>query len=306
VPSWQQNVSVPAKQLIASLLNTSPTFRTTAKDALKNARWLQIPGKSLDENDLRSSLKEMKKFNARRQFKGAAHAVLWSVKARFKVSDALAFSKQMKEWNQDDEARERVAKAGTDSSEDDDDDHNNNPLLSSLRPTLAFSDVYEMMETMHTSSVATISKCKHKNRGDIFAVKVVKKNGGIVGADNKSISESVFHELAVLKSIRHPNILEVKDFFEEEDAFYLVMELMDGGDVFDRIISMHRYTEKDARDLLRLLLETVHYIHSKDICHRDLKPQNILLKVSNGSIVCTFRIATCLSDFFFFHFLGAL
>lgn len=58
------------------------------------------------------------------------------------------------------------------------------------------------------------------------------------------------------------------------------MELMQGGDVFDRILSLQRYTEKDARDLVRFLLETVLHIHSKGIAHRDLKPQNILLKVS--------------------------
>lgn len=259
--------------MIASFLNTDPKFRVTAKDALKNSRWLKIPEKSLSENDLRSSLKEMKKFNARRQLKSAAHAVLWSVKARFKAADFQAFAKQLQEWNQDDEAKERVANAGAEPADTDEGDS----LLSSSRPTLAFDDVYELMDKIHTSSNATIWKCKHKKRGDVFAVKIIKKK-----ADSDAVSEAVFHELAVLRSVRHPKIMDVKDFFEEEDAFYLIMELMDGGDVFDRILSMHRYTEKDARDLLRFLLETVHYMHSKDITHRDLKPQNLLLKVSMG------------------------
>ena len=90
-----------------------------------------------------------------------------------------------------------------------------------------------------------------------------------------------------LKSVKNSKIMEVNDFFEEDDAFYLVMELMNGGDVFDRILSLQRYTEKDARDLVRFLLETVNYIHSKGIAHRDLKPQNLLLKVSEQVSYCS-------------------
>lgn len=236
----------------------------TAKQALDKSKWLHITSDKLAECDLSSSLGEMKKFNAKRTLKGAAHAVLWSVKTRFKTPDAASFAKQMSEWNKDDEAKKRVDTA----------------LLSSSQPTLRFEDVYEMVKKIHTSSGATIWSCKHKVRGDMFAVKVVEKKPGNVGAGSKSVSEAVFHELAVLKTVKHAKIIEINDFFEEENAFYLVMELMEGGDVFDRILSLKHYTEKDARDLVRFLLETVSFIHSRGVAHRDLKPQNILLKVS--------------------------
>lgn len=72
--------------------------------------------------------------------------------------------------------------------------------------------------------------------------------------------------------------------------FSRVMEYMEGGDVFDRILSLQRYTEKDARDLVGFLLETVGFIHARGVAHRDLKPQNILLKVRNNSTCDAIRI----------------
>jgi serine/threonine protein kinase len=94
--------------------------------------------------------------------------------------------------------------------------------------------------------------------------------------------------VAGMNQIDHEHIVKVVDFFEEDDYYYIVMELMAGGDVFDRIIELNNsvdnvnnYTEKDARDLSKLLLEAVDYMHKNRIAHRDLKPQNILLQVSN-------------------------
>lgn len=55
------------------------------------------------------------------------------------------------------------------------------------------------------------------------------------------------------------------------------MELLSGGDVFDRIVGLKFYTEKDARDLAKLLLQSIEFLHNNGIAHRDIKPQNILL-----------------------------
>ena len=68
------------------------------------------------------------------------------------------------------------------------------------------------------------------------------------------------------------------DFYEEDDAFYLVMEYMCGGDVFDRLVTLTIYTENDARLLVERLLKAVASLHKAGIAHRDLKPQNLLLK----------------------------
>lgn len=65
--------------------------------------------------------------------------------------------------------------------------------------------------------------------------------------------------------------------FEEGSDFYIVTELVQGGELFDRIVSKSHYTEKEARDLIKTLLETLAYLHESNVVHRDLKPENLLL-----------------------------
>lgn len=65
--------------------------------------------------------------------------------------------------------------------------------------------------------------------------------------------------------------------FDEGNEIYIVTELVAGGELFDRIVAKTQYTEKEARDLVRTLLETMAYMHEAGIVHRDLKPENLLL-----------------------------
>jgi serine/threonine protein kinase len=89
---------------------------------------------------------------------------------------------------------------------------------------------------------------------------------------------SMEQEVSLLQSLDHPYIVQLVDVFLHHGvAMYLVMELVAGGDLFDRIVDQHRYTEVDARRAMRRLLSAVYYLHEiKNIVHRDLKPENIL------------------------------
>lgn len=90
--------------------------------------------------------------------------------------------------------------------------------------------------------------------------------------------------------------MTVQDSFETTHKLFIVMELVKGGDLFDRIIDKGRYSESEAREVMRMLLEAVRYLHSKGIVHRDLKPENILLvDNSPNSLVCS---TNRLSDLF--------
>jgi calcium/calmodulin-dependent protein kinase I len=80
-----------------------------------------------------------------------------------------------------------------------------------------------------------------------------------------------------MSSLTHPHIVPLIDFFEEKDCYFLVMELMSGGDLFDRIGKKKTYSEADARDLAIKMLKAMSYCHSHKIAHCDMKPKNLLL-----------------------------
>jgi len=85
-------------------------------------------------------------------------------------------------------------------------------------------------------------------------------------------------EVNVIKQLSHPNIICLKEFYESERDIYLVTDLARGGELFDHIIEKGSFTEKDAANLVRQILEAVNYMHKKNIVHRDLKPENLLFK----------------------------
>jgi len=85
--------------------------------------------------------------------------------------------------------------------------------------------------------------------------------------------------VAILTSLREcEHIIRLYDYFDEPPHYsYLVLEVMAGGELFDRIVSKSYYNEREARDTCRTLLEAVHYCHARGVAHRDLKPENLLL-----------------------------
>ena len=107
-----------------------------------------------------------------------------------------------------------------------------------------------------------------------MAVKCISKNGELKQEDIDSLHE----EVAVLRSVDHPNIVKLYDFFDEKRYYYMAIELMEGGELFERIVKKTFYNEMDARGLVRILLDALAYLHHRGIVHRDLKPENLLLK----------------------------
>lgn len=79
---------------------------------------------------------------------------------------------------------------------------------------------------------------------------------------------SIYQEARILQELNHPNIVKMFDFYEEPENFYMVMECIDGGELFDRIVKKTVYTEKEARDLVVVCLNAIKFMHDRNIVHR--------------------------------------
>uniref|UniRef100_A0A4X1TW31 Calcium/calmodulin dependent protein kinase IV n=1 Tax=Sus scrofa TaxID=9823 RepID=A0A4X1TW31_PIG len=98
--------------------------------------------------------------------------------------------------------------------------------------------------------------------------------GGVgTGTVDKKIVRT---EIGVLLRLSHPNIIKLKEIFETPTEISLVLELVTGGELFDRIVEKGYYSERDAADAVKQILEAVAYLHENGIVHRDLKPENLL------------------------------
>lgn len=91
------------------------------------------------------------------------------------------------------------------------------------------------------------------------------------------------NEIDILLCVNHPYVIRCYDFFETAEELYIVMELVTGGELFDRICQRDSYSEAEAKIVLFQLCQAVLYLHKKGIVHRDLKPENILLSGESDS-----------------------
>jgi calcium/calmodulin-dependent protein kinase I len=71
-----------------------------------------------------------------------------------------------------------------------------------------------------------------------------------------------------MQSLQHEHIVHLFDFFEEEKYYYLVLEYMEGGELFDRVVKKTVYNEKEARDVVKILVSAIKYCHDRNIVHR--------------------------------------
>ncbi|XP_072951407.1 calcium-dependent protein kinase 20-like [Typha angustifolia] len=135
------------------------------------------------------------------------------------------------------------------------------------------SSHYELGKELGRGEFGVTYLCTDKSNGEAYACKSISKKKLRTAID----VEDVRREVEIMKHMpEHPNIVSLKDTYEDETAVHIVMELCEGGELFDRIVARGHYTERAAAAVTRTIVEVVQMCHKHGVIHRDLKPENFL------------------------------
>jgi len=130
---------------------------------------------------------------------------------------------------------------------------------------------------------AVVKLAINKGTGERVAVKIIDKKKCFTPSSTRK--DAIMGEVNILKKLNHPNIINIIEVFDTEKTLYLVLELVEGGDLATDLMREGHYSEQKTRDVMRQMLDAVLYLHNQDIAHRDLKPENILLKSADPVVI---------------------
>ena len=128
------------------------------------------------------------------------------------------------------------------------------------------ANYYIILKDLGHGSYGQVKKVKHKKMNEVRAMKITNK---------KTVSSK--YEIEILRKISHPNITNIFEIFEDSKKYYIIMEFLEGGELFDAITSIGSFSEESACQIMKQILSAIFYLHSSNIVHRDLKPENIML-----------------------------
>ncbi|KAL2820015.1 hypothetical protein BJX63DRAFT_444972 [Aspergillus granulosus] len=167
---------------------------------------------------------------------------------------------------------------------------------------------WQLGRTLGSGATGRVRLAKHAATGQTVAIKIVSKKcaaisqsdsiiamnknaGNFVGAGTRQMPSGIEREVVIMKLIEHPNVISLYDVWENRGELYLVLEYVEGGELFDYVSKEGPLPEEEAVRLFRQIIAGLGYCHRFNICHRDLKPENILLDANHNIKLADFGMA---------------
>ncbi|CAH1454525.1 unnamed protein product [Lactuca virosa] len=138
---------------------------------------------------------------------------------------------------------------------------------------------YEIGRTLGEGNFGKVKFAKDVQTGHPFAVKILEKTR----IKNLNFSDQIKREIATLKILKHPNVVRLHEVLASKTKIYMILEYVNGGELFDTIASKGKLPESNGRKFFQQLIDGVSYCHDKGVYHRDLKLENVLVD-AKGSI----------------------
>ncbi|XVE54433.1 hypothetical protein DITRI_Ditri03aG0081100 [Diplodiscus trichospermus] len=132
---------------------------------------------------------------------------------------------------------------------------------------------YEVGRTIGEGTFAKVKFAKNTETGESVAMKVLAKTTIL----QHRMVDQIKREISIMKIVRHPNIVRLHEVLAGRTKIYIILELVSGGELLDKIVHRGRLTENECRRYFQQLIDAVAHCHSKGVYHRDLKPENLLL-----------------------------
>ena len=144
---------------------------------------------------------------------------------------------------------------------------------------------YSKEKLLGKGSYGEVYLVKNNITGTIRAMKVIDKNN----EEEELTDEEILNEINILKKIDHPNIIKLFEFYSNKSTYYLILEFCEGGNLYE-FVDENKLSEFQVIYIMFQILSAMNYCHNMNILHRDLKPDNILIKKNESGL---FRVKIC-------------
>lgn len=146
---------------------------------------------------------------------------------------------------------------------------------------------YELGRTLGRGTFSKVKYAVDTETKQAYAVKIVDRKQVV----KENMEQQLKREIAIMKILKHKHVVNLIEVLQTTKHIYIVLELVTGGELFDKIVQAKRFNEDQARRYFQMLINGIEYCHAQGIAHRDLKPENLLLDANDNLKISDFGLS---------------